>query len=153
MTDIIRLHINCIGKTQMVCFRAFTVAVAKLFGLSGTCENKETNRVEIFVEGDKLTVETFAKVVTFGPRSSRVDELTIEELPITGEIGEFHAIYPPVPVYPATMYNSSWLPGSFLASKCDICEEPIVGKPYTFYLEGDAWDLCKPCYEQQLVNM
>ena len=103
--DIVRYHIIVGGLVQMVGFRNFTDITASILGLSGTAENKHDktgDMVEIFIEGDRKKAEIAAHVISIGPRSSRVDNISILEEPVTGELG-FTVIYPPLP--PIPKYN------------------------------------------------
>jgi acylphosphatase len=88
-----RYHVLVTGKVQDVWFRGFTDSVANLMGLNGTAENKETNHVEIFVEGKDNIIKRFLACISFGPYAARVDNLELQEQAVTGEIG-FHAIFP-----------------------------------------------------------
>jgi acylphosphatase len=154
MSDTVRYHVDVFGKVQGVSFRNFTETIASMLKLSGTVENKEEKHVEIFVEGNRRPAEMFLKAVTLGSRWSRVDELKIEEQPVTGEIGGFSTIYPVVipPLYAGIMhfggYHQDTIPGiitSRLAEEkfeCDICYEPSV----TVVPDsggGEPWHLCE----------
>lgn len=145
--DIVRVHADCHGIVQGVGFRSFTETFAKLLGLNGTVENKPDDHVEVFVEGDRKLVEVLTKAITFGPRSARVDDLILNEIPVTGEIG-FEVIYPPIPKFEGRVMTGNpfmdWLASQKFT--CDVCEGDFYMKPVVIADEGGViWQLCPTC--------
>jgi acylphosphatase len=141
MTNITRVHANFFGKVQGVSFRYFTEGLANALLLNGTVENKERDQLEVFIEGDVETVERFLKAMTYGPRFSRVDSFTFEEIPITGEIGGFSPIYP---VKPVAIYN--WYQPNGLSSlkTCEFCDASWFTTVKD--VDGVPYDVCREHY-------
>jgi acylphosphatase len=68
------------GRVQGVGYRAFAARVARSLGLSGGATNLEDGRVEVVVSGAGHALERLESALREGPRSSRVDALTVEAL-------------------------------------------------------------------------
>jgi acylphosphatase len=145
--DNTRLHIRCFGKVQSVGFRNFVESTGTLLGLTGTTENKGTNEVETFVEGNNRLLEVFARAISIGPRFSRVDSLIIIEEECIGKFKDFSVIYPtikykPIPYAPLTHTFTD-----FGINECEVCSAPLDDE-YTFVdKSGQKWTLCKNCFE------
>ena len=142
---IIRHKITVQGVVQMVCFRDFTMRTGKYLGLSGSCENIENDKVEIFVEGEEEMVNLFTKCVYFGPRYARVDGITIDKVEVTGETG-FKRIEPPMPVYTLALSEDLVHPYD-----CIFCEKVVTDEQLG---NGDAlvlasqWPVHLACYKE-----
>lgn len=87
--ELIRVHIFVTGRVQGVGFRAFTAHSAGYIGAAGWVRNVGLDSVEVLAEGTRQQVEKLVSVVKTGPRSSRVDEIRVEEEPASGEFLEF----------------------------------------------------------------
>lgn len=76
------IHIFVTGKVQGVGFRAYVKAMANRLGVSGWVRNVGYKQVETIAEGNPDILNLFVEAVRAGPRSSRVDDLTINwEIP------------------------------------------------------------------------
>lgn len=84
-----RYSITVKGLVQGVGFRYFTLKKAIEHGLKGYVKNLADENVEIEVEGENGIIIDFMKALKVGPRSSRVSDLVINELPFMGEYEEF----------------------------------------------------------------
>ncbi|NQT34409.1 acylphosphatase [bacterium] len=70
-------HILVTGIVQGVSFRWFVQEEAEKSGLSGTVENLPGRSVEIWVEGDRETIERLVKILKVGNGHSRIDSCEI----------------------------------------------------------------------------
>jgi acylphosphatase len=71
-------RVTCVvaGRVQGVGFRAFTLAQAKMLGLTGRVRNGSDGRtVELTVEGDADRVEQFLREVEQGPPLAHVEQI------------------------------------------------------------------------------
>jgi acylphosphatase len=88
--DIVRAHVWVKGRVQGVGFRAHVEYSARQIGdLTGWVRNVGYDTVEAVVEGESQDVNLFIAAMKQGPRSSRVDESTVEWETPTGEFQEF----------------------------------------------------------------
>ena len=70
------------GRVQGVGYRFFADEAARVEGLSGWVRNLPDGRVEALVEGERESVERFARQMARGPRGARVDQVdTSDEIP------------------------------------------------------------------------
>ncbi len=76
--EIVRAHVLVEGEVQGVGFRAFTHRQAILGNLHGWVRNCRDGRVELEVEGPKLSIDTFLQTVRKGPPLSRVLQITVD---------------------------------------------------------------------------
>lgn len=84
-----RYAITVKGLVQGVGFRYFTFKKAVSYGLRGYVRNLNNGNVEIEVEGDESLINDFMKDLKIGPRSSKVVDLVVRELELSGEYEEF----------------------------------------------------------------
>ncbi|HEX2788290.1 MAG TPA: acylphosphatase [Ignavibacteria bacterium] len=84
-----RYAITVKGLVQGVGFRYFTLKKAVSYGLKGYVRNLHNGNVEIEVEGDEGLINDFMKDLKIGPRSSKVADLVVLELELTGKYEEF----------------------------------------------------------------
>jgi acylphosphatase len=147
---IVRRKVTVQGVVQMVSFRAFTEAVGGYLGLSGTSQNIETDKVEIFIEGEESAVNLFTKCATYGPRHARVDGITIDEAEVTGEKG-FKIIYPKAEPYIWPAHKA--LDADLSPTDCLFCEKAVTEEQVS---NGDAillaeqWYVHYDCYQDAI---
>ena len=77
------------GRVQGVGFRYFTQEVAQREGVTGWVRNRADGRVEVYIEGEAETVTRVERALRQGPRSARVDDVSVEMEPPSGEYSEF----------------------------------------------------------------
>jgi acylphosphatase len=87
--DILRAHIWVKGRVQGVGFRAHVEYYARQMNVTGWVRNVGYDTVEAVAEGESQDVNLFIAMMKQGPRSSRVDESTVEWETPTGEFQEF----------------------------------------------------------------
>ena len=87
--DILRVHVWVKGRVQGVGFRAHVEYSARQIGVTGWVRNVGYDTVEAVAEGESEDVNLFIAMMKQGPRSSRVDESTVEWETPTGEFQEF----------------------------------------------------------------
>ena len=73
------LRILVIGKVQGVWFRRSTQKMALKFGLKGTVQNLEDERVEIVASGSKEGLVKLIEWSKKGPELAKVKDVLIEE--------------------------------------------------------------------------
>lgn len=84
------LHCTVTGRVQGVGFRAFTAARAREFGLVGWVRNLENGRsVEVWAEGNDVSLDRLRLELASGPGGSRVDELACSVCEPTGGFRDF----------------------------------------------------------------
>jgi acylphosphatase len=77
--ETVRAHIWVKGRVQGVGFRAHVEYSARqIGGLTGWVRNVGYDKVEAIAEGERDKVERLIEAIKKGPRSSRVDEATVE---------------------------------------------------------------------------
>lgn len=87
MNPLLRHRIKVRGIVQGVGFRPFVYQMATRFALSGWVLN-DSDGVVIEVEGEKAGLDAFASVLREeSPPLAAVEEIHIEEIPVTGEPG------------------------------------------------------------------
>lgn len=72
------------GRVQGVGFRFFTRKSADAFGVRGFVRNLPNGDVETEAEGLSEAVESFLTAIGKGPSASRVDGVTVVDLPLLG---------------------------------------------------------------------
>ncbi len=88
--EIIRIHMWVTGRVQGVGFRAHVEYHARqVGGITGWARNVGYDVVEVVAEGERSSVERFAKLVKQGPAGAHVNESRLEEETPTGEFSEF----------------------------------------------------------------
>lgn len=68
------------GRVQGVGFRYTTRHIAQRLGLSGWARNRGDGSVEIWAQGTSEALRRLHDFLNFGPRGSRVDSLTVDEV-------------------------------------------------------------------------
>lgn len=88
--EIVRAHIWVKGRVQGVGFRAHVEYSARqIGGLTGWVRNVGYDTVEAIAEGERDKVDRLIEAMKHGPRSSRVDEATVEWEAPAGEYQGF----------------------------------------------------------------
>lgn len=75
------------GRVQGVGFRAFTASRARWIGVAGFVRNRPDGTVEAVAEGPLELLTRFEIECRRGPAFAHVTQVTVEELPPTGERG------------------------------------------------------------------
>lgn len=88
-----QMYVLISGKVQGVGFRNFTRSNARQLGVNGYAKNLANGKVEVVAEGEKLKLNSLIKILRKGPRTSRVDNLKIEQRKFTGEFENFGVRY------------------------------------------------------------
>lgn len=87
-----RLHALVSGRVQGVWFRAYTQRKARELGLTGWVRNLPDGRVEVVAEGPRPQLEALAQWLWQGSPLSKVTDVTVEWLPVTGEFSRFEVV-------------------------------------------------------------
>ena len=88
--EIIRIHMWVTGRVQGVGFRAHVEYHARqVGGITGWVRNVGYDVVEVIAEGERSSVERFAKLVKQGPAGAHVNESRLEDETPTGEFSDF----------------------------------------------------------------
>jgi acylphosphatase len=77
------------GRVQGVGFRWAAARKAESLGVHGSVRNLSDGRVEALIEGDEAPVEQMIDWLRMGPAAARVDDLSLQSMPVTGVDG-FH---------------------------------------------------------------
>ena len=72
-----------IGEVQGVGFRWFVLRRATELGIIGYVRNRPDGAVEIHAEGEKSAIESLIGSVRIGPRSARVEDVSVEWVRVT----------------------------------------------------------------------
>lgn len=83
----VRVRALVSGRVQGVWFRQSTAEQALELGVNGWVRNLADGRVEAVFEGSPVAVNRALSYVRRGPDRARVDDVEIEYVPPTGEIG------------------------------------------------------------------
>jgi acylphosphatase len=86
---MLRVHLLVSGRVQGVFYRATAERVASGLGLTGWVRNLPDGRVEAIAEGLPEALEAFVRWCHEGPVDARVEEVTAESHPATGEFTGF----------------------------------------------------------------
>lgn len=82
-----RVQIKVEGNVQGVGYRFFTQRSACTLGIKGHVKNNPDGTVSIEAEGEPGQVDRFMEYVQKGPQWARVDQVSANEIPATGEKG------------------------------------------------------------------
>jgi acylphosphatase len=80
-----RISILVSGKVQGVFYRASTEEKAKEIGLTGFVRNEPDGKVYIEAQGKQEQLDELVKWCKRGPERARVDEISLEEIPLVEE--------------------------------------------------------------------
>lgn len=72
------------GRVQGVSFRWYTREEAERLGVTGWVRNDADGTVRLEVQGDPHDVEALLRWCRDGPPQARVDDLVVEDLPVSG---------------------------------------------------------------------
>jgi acylphosphatase len=75
------------GRVQGVFFRASTADEARRLGLAGWVRNEPDGAVALEAEGEEGALEALLAWCRVGPPAARVDDLAVEWIAPTGEVG------------------------------------------------------------------
>jgi acylphosphatase len=89
MAENVRAHVIITGRVQGVAFRADTRWAAQRIGVFGWVRNRRDGSVEAVIEGEKPRVEEMLAWCRKGSALARVDHVTLEWEPYTGEFTTF----------------------------------------------------------------
>jgi acylphosphatase len=87
VNDPSRVRVIVEGHVQGVFFRASCAKLARRLGVSGWVRNRADGAVEAEFEGPGDAVDAIVAWCRRGPPSARVDGVTVEAVPRTGEDG------------------------------------------------------------------
>ena len=79
-----RVRLVVSGRVQGVFFRATCARRARALGLGGSVRNMPDGSVEAVFEGPSGDVEAMVAWCRTGPELARVDEVEVQEEPLTG---------------------------------------------------------------------
>ncbi len=85
-----RIHAKVSGIVQGVYFRASTRDTARALGLRGWVKNMPDGSVELEAEGPEEKISQLIKWLNQGPQYARVENVEVEEIPVTGKESDFH---------------------------------------------------------------
>lgn len=88
-----RIHLIVNGKVQGVGFRVYVQHTAKKMGLTGWVRNIGYSQVESVAEGNPEVLKGFAEAVKLGPRSARVDDMSLTWEDPIGDLERFEIIF------------------------------------------------------------
>ena len=84
-----RVLVTVRGRVQGVGFRASTAYEGKKLGLAGWVRNLPDGTVEVFVEGDRATVDALVAWLHEGPPGARVTGLDVHDSPSQAPVSGF----------------------------------------------------------------
>ena len=93
MPENTRAHVFVKGRVQGVYFRQKLRVAAKRHKVNGWVRNLKDGRVEAVLEGDELNVSEVIEWCHAGPSEARVDDVSIQYEPYTGEFTSFKVLY------------------------------------------------------------
>jgi acylphosphatase len=79
------------GRVQGVGFRFFAEQRAAIEGVHGWVKNRPDGRVEVYVEGDRESVDRVEASLRRGPPGARVETVSVEDEVPTGRATGFSA--------------------------------------------------------------
>ncbi len=77
------------GLVQGVGYRYFVLRAAARHQVFGTVRNLPDERVEVFAEGDRETMDEFKNDLATGPTMAEVTEIEETDVEVTGRFREF----------------------------------------------------------------
>lgn len=88
-----RMEAIASGRVQVVMYRDFSQRKARGLRLVGTVQNLSDGTVRVIAEGPRPTLEAYVEKLKRGPLLARVDSVSPQWLPATGEFTRFDIIY------------------------------------------------------------
>jgi acylphosphatase len=80
------------GAVQGVGFRWFVRQVATRYGVKGYVKNLFNGSVEIYAEGDEVSLKTFFEEVRVGPRHADISGVKVNWNEYTGKYNDFRIV-------------------------------------------------------------
>ena len=77
------------GLVQGVGYRYFVLRAAARHQVFGTVRNLPDERVEVYAEGDRETLDEFKNDLAAGPTMAKVTEIEETDVEVTGRFREF----------------------------------------------------------------
>jgi acylphosphatase len=77
------------GRVQGVGYRYFAKGMAERLGVTGFVRNLSNGDVEVVAEADSVTLALLKEELERGPRMSRVNEVIVNEVPVSGKYSSF----------------------------------------------------------------
>ncbi len=93
MSNLSRAHIIVRGRVQGVGFRWFVQREAENLGLFGSVKNMVNGDVEVYVEGEKVAIESLLDSLNKGNAISRVVGCDCAWQSYTGDFSKFNIIF------------------------------------------------------------
>ena len=90
---MIRYYIVVKGRVQGVGFRFFTINIASKYNLTGSVRNMDNGMVEIEVQGEKNTIDSFISEIKKGNYFIRVDDISIKSIDLKPKEKSFQLKY------------------------------------------------------------
>lgn len=90
---MIRYYIVVRGRVQGVGFRFFTINLASKYKLTGSVRNMDNGMVEIEVQGEKNTIDSFISEIKKGNYFIRVDDISIKAIDLKPKEKSFQLKY------------------------------------------------------------
>jgi acylphosphatase len=87
------MHVVVHGRVQGVGFRWSAVREARRLGVRGTVSNRWDGSVEVTAEGRAAALEAFLGWLRKGPPGSRVSEVEVDRVSVTGRWQGFDVDY------------------------------------------------------------
>lgn len=81
------------GIVQGVGFRHFCAMTALKHGCTGTVRNMLNGMVEVQIQGDEQSLETFIREIKNGNRFIKVENISIKEIDLLKGEKNFRAVY------------------------------------------------------------
>ena len=81
------------GRVQKVMYRDFVQRTASVLGILGFVQNSEDGTVRIVAEGVESQLKIFIEKLREGSLFSKVQDLSLAWLPVTGEFSDFRIAY------------------------------------------------------------
>ncbi|HET6567979.1 MAG TPA: acylphosphatase [Rhodothermales bacterium] len=88
-----RLSVRVSGRVQGVGFRQHTQAHARALGLTGWVRNDHDGSVSVVAEGPRPNLERLLHDLRAGPRTARVDDVSVQWSRPTYEFDSFTVTY------------------------------------------------------------
>jgi len=79
MDQHVARHVHVAGRVQGVGFRWHTRAEARALGVTGWVKNLADGRVEAWIEGHEVSVDTLVAWLRSGPSGAYVEEVSVVE--------------------------------------------------------------------------
>ncbi|MCD6568510.1 MAG: acylphosphatase [Dehalococcoidia bacterium] len=89
-----RVSVRVYGYVQGVCFRCFTLDIARGLGLRGYVRNlPRGDAVEVEAEGDRQQLDKLLEFLGRGPQTAKVTQVEVRWLDYSGQFMDFSVKY------------------------------------------------------------